>query len=120
MKNRVRGLLMFVIVVALAVAVLVVGRKAQFVDKMNAKELHYDADGWFIMVDKEHDLVGIYWATEPVRHIQLDTSRFENGVIDIPTWIYGGTMKEADEIGGMYNNDEKSNWWFEGHTKKGE
>lgn len=94
--------------VLIAAAVIITGRKAEAIKEMDSQELHYDADGWLLMVDKEHDLIGIYHAEKPVGHINCDTSGFENGVIDIPALIYVG--EETD----------KSDWWMEGHTKKGE
>ena len=59
---------------------------------MDALELHYDADGYFIMVDKTHDIIGIYKGTEAICHITGKTDDFEEcyEFINIPTYIYGG------------------------------
>lgn len=98
---------MLILTLALGFGLALGYTKTKHIKEMDANELHYDADSWFIMVDKEHNLIGVYYATDPIFHEYCDTDRFENGVIDIPTLVYGGT-------------EDKSTWWYEGHTKKGE
>mgnify|MGYP006873132359 CR=1 FL=1 len=38
-------------------------------NRMDMRELYYDADGGFIMVDMQLGLMGVYDAVKPVRHI---------------------------------------------------
>lgn len=61
-------------------------------NQMDAEELHYDADDWFIMVDKTNDIIGIYKGATPIHHIIGGTDSFDEcyEVINIPTFVYGG------------------------------
>lgn len=79
-------------------------KKTKQIQDMDKNELHYDATDWFIMVDKEHNLVGLYHGTEPIFHEYCDTDKFRNGVIDIPTLVFGGNG---------YDVTNKSTWWME-------
>lgn len=60
------------IVIAAAVAIMTITintgyrREERYLD---AEELHYDADGYFIIVDKETSQIGFYDATRPLLHI---------------------------------------------------
>lgn len=99
--------IIFVCVLLGAISMLlgaeVVTRETQ-IKEMDARELHYDADNWFIIVDKDKGLIGIYFADLPVAHIKADTELFHGDVIEIPTLILGD-----DQV-------DKSEWWLEGHT----
>ena len=53
--------------------------------QMDAKELHYDANDWFIMIDKSEGLVGVYYGTKPIQHIWTDVD-IDEGVF--PVLIY--------------------------------
>lgn len=44
-------------------------RRAEKEAEMDARELQYDADGGFIMIDMQEGLMGVYKAVRPVRHI---------------------------------------------------
>ena len=44
------------------------GRRFEAIEEMNSKELHYDADGYFLMIDTENGLIGIYDAIKPLKH----------------------------------------------------
>ena len=44
-------------------------RRAEKEAGMDARELQYDADGGFIMIDMQEGLMGVYEAVRPVRHI---------------------------------------------------
>lgn len=42
------------------------------IEEMNARELHYDADDWFILIDRKTGLCGVYKACTPIEHSYLD------------------------------------------------
>ena len=44
-------------------------RRAEKEAGMDARELQYDADGGFIIIDMQEGLMGVYEAVRPVRHI---------------------------------------------------
>ena len=44
------------------------GRMYEAIEEMNRVELHYDADGYFLMIDTENGLLGMYNATKPLKH----------------------------------------------------
>lgn len=46
--------------------------KANAIFGMDARELHYDANDWFIMIDTADGHIGIYNAEIPYKHIFVD------------------------------------------------
>ena len=42
---------------------------------MDRRELQYDADGDFVMIDAQNAHMGVYHATRPLRHIWKDRLR---------------------------------------------
>lgn len=42
---------------------------------MNKRELWYDADGYFILVNERTHLVGVYDGTKPLRHFSCEFDR---------------------------------------------
>ena len=66
-------------------------------ERMNIRELHYDADGGFIMIDMEDGHMGIYEAIKPLRHIwKSRLKRISPGVYKLS--ICEGWIE-------LYNND---------------
>lgn len=64
---------------------------------MDARELQYDADGGFIMIDMQEGLMGVYEAVRPVRHIwKKRLKRLAPGVYHLS--ICDGWIE-------LYNND---------------
>lgn len=103
MKKKVKCvLLLTALVIGLGCGIRYNHLKA--IEEMDRNELHYDADGWFLMVNKGKNLVGLYYATEPVMHKFCDTSKFiqNRSGLNIPTLVYGGTDQT----------------WHEGHTEE--
>ena len=101
---RIVECVVLVVVVSFLVGQLLNGRTTdRNIADMNARELHYDADGWFILVNRECDLVGVYMADMPVTHFYMDTDMFTEKQFDIPCLVYP---------------EDKSEWWFEDHTKE--
>ena len=41
---------------------------------MDKRELWYDADDWFIMIESKSGLVGVYYADRPVEHASCRTA----------------------------------------------
>ena len=44
-------------------------------DDMDRRELQYDADDDFVMIDTQNALIGVYHATRPLRHAWKDRLR---------------------------------------------
>lgn len=58
------------------------------ITEMNQEELHYDADGLFIIIDKDKKLIGVYHGTEPLSHAKTEDLLFlEEGVQECPILI---------------------------------
>lgn len=49
---------------------------------MNAKELHYDADGPFIMINNDDHLIGFYIGSTPIIHYKYN-EYVEEGIYDV-------------------------------------
>lgn len=69
-------------------------RQDKTIEEMNAQELHYDADDYFLMVDRTAGLIGFYDGITPLRHTY--TSGY-SGMSNIPCGVYeayiqGGTV----------------------------
>lgn len=68
-------------------------------EKMDRRELHYDADGEFIMIDTQDGHMGVYDAVKPVRHIWINRlKRIKPGVYNLDVcsgWIelYNNSME---------------------------
>lgn len=72
-------------------------RRAEKEAGMDARELQYDADGGFIMIDMQEGLMGVYEAVRPVRHIwKKRLKRLAPGVYHLS--ICDGWIE-------LYNND---------------
>ena len=73
------------VLTAIAIAILVIGiiRTIQndAIDHMNKEELHYDANGYFVMISADDGLIGVYDGRNPIKHYgckvpkNLDLSR---------------------------------------------
>ena len=57
------------------------------IKEMDREEVHYDADDWFIMVDKENGLIGVYDGIKPVIHFFCDTSNIPYDISEIPILV---------------------------------
>ena len=47
-------------------------QEKESIKRMDARELHYDANDWFILIDTSDGHIGIYNAEIPVKHIFVD------------------------------------------------
>ena len=54
--------------VYLGSAVRQYNRQQADIEEMNKTELHYDADGYFVMVNTAAEIVGVYDAVTPLNH----------------------------------------------------
>lgn len=92
----------FVIVLVIELSVIAacmmmqdrIERQDKTIEEMNAQELHYDADDYFLMVDRTAGLIGFYDGITPLRHTY--TSGY-SGMSNIPCGVYeayiqGGTV----------------------------
>jgi hypothetical protein len=76
---------------------------------MDKTELRYDADGPFIMINTEDDLIGYYIGSEPVLHYEYD-EYIEEGVYDVIYNIDNNTLdliKKSGEVVVSINMDGK-------------
>lgn len=68
-KDKAMTILKVLIVLVILVAACNIYVRNLAIEKMDEQELHYDADGYFVMLDTENGLLGIYNVTEPLEHI---------------------------------------------------
>ena len=62
-----------VILLATMVTVMCISvSRIRGIQNMNRQELHYDADGYFLMLNTKTGLLGFYDGTEPVRHLWVN------------------------------------------------
>ena len=76
---------------------------------MDKTELRYDADGPFIMINTEDDLIGYYIGSEPILHYEYD-EYIEEGVYDVTYDIDNNTLnliKKSGEVVASINMDGK-------------
>ena len=76
---------------------------------MDKTELRYDADGPFIMINTEDDLIGYYIGSEPILHYEYD-EYVEEGVYDVIYDIDNNTLdlvKKSGEVVASINMDGK-------------
>lgn len=76
---------------------------------MDKTELRYDADGPFIMINTEDDLIGYYIGSEPVLHYEYN-EYVEEGVYNVTYDTYNNTLdlvKKSGEIVASISMDGK-------------
>ena len=76
---------------------------------MDKTELRYDADGPFIMINTEDNLIGYYIGSEPILHYEYD-EYVEEGVYDVIYDIDNNTLdliKKSGEVVASINMDGK-------------
>lgn len=95
-------------------------RRAEKEVSMDARELQYDADGGFIMIDMQEGLMGVYDAVKPVRHIwKKKLKRLSPGVYKLAV-CDGWIELYNDDLHGSYvvgMNDE-DNQFFLRHVEQ--
>ena len=79
-KDKAMTVLKILIVLVVLVTACNIYVRNLVIEKMNEQELHYDADGYFLMLDTQNGLLGIYDVTEPLEHI-LVGDQLPNGVV---------------------------------------
>ena len=87
MKKRLSKCLGLIIIVVVAIVyAFVMNRweRAAKEEAMDRRELHYDADGDFILIDSQEDHIGVYKAIEPIKHYWgKNTGHIKPGVYDL-------------------------------------
>ena len=76
---------------------------------MDKTELRYDADGPFIMINTEDNLIGYYIGSEPILHYEYD-EYVEEGVYDVTYDIDNNTLdlvKKSGEVVASISMDGK-------------
>lgn len=66
-----------------------IGQRQRAEEQMDAQELHYDADDYFLMLNTANDLAGFYYATTPLKHMWIKTDA-PNGTYE--AYFHGGEM----------------------------
>lgn len=72
------------------------------IDEMDRAELHYDADDYFMMVDRENMLIGFYDAATPINHIWIDDYK---GISGIPEGVYDAYIQSRTIV--LVDADDK-------------
>ena len=92
----------YVITIAIIISLLLTGlfikwTSAISINKMNEMELWYDADGPLIMVDTDTQIIGIYNAATPIKHISYgySDSGCSFGTLDIETELVIINIEES-------------------------
>lgn len=62
------------------------------IEEMNQQELHYDADGYFLMLNTNIGLLGFYNGSEPVKHIKVTNQ------IKVNNPVYGGIAEGVYQV----------------------
>lgn len=100
------------IAATLALLIVVLGTvipervKQHQIKEMNQQELHYDADGHFIMLDRTTGLLGFYNACTPIGHRWVDDQicrEISDGVY-LAQYAQNGLFF-YDRDGCLYNNE---------------
>lgn len=83
-------------IMAVIVAICLIGAVGEYTDnlrsaekRMDAWELHFDADDYFLMMDATNGLTGFYYATSPLKHMKIRTDA-PNGTYE--AYFHGGEM----------------------------
>lgn len=83
-KSRIKKIIIALLVLAglcLAIAIyanFTINKKN--ISAMDKKEMNYDADGPFILIDKDHNLIGYYYDYQAIKHDKFDASKFKVGI----------------------------------------
>ena len=86
------------------------------VEIMNQRELWYDANDWFIMVETNEGLLGVYYATYPVEHVPCDVPYFWGGGSYVITWgelqemVYANVSADVPEWTPVLIYEEDFDW----------
>ena len=87
--------------------------------RMDAWELHFDADDYFMMIDATDGLAGFYYAITPLNHMRIKTDA-PNGVYD--AYFHSGEMfLELRSVDATIEVPltEKQFTWIDEHYKDG-
>lgn len=123
--NVVLALIVFVCFVGITYMKARLEYEDSAIDETDRTELHYDADGYFMMVDKEYRLIGFYDGITPINHIWVADF---NGISGIPEGVYDAYIQSRTIV--LVDADDK-HWattipiaeetetWAEGNYENG-
>lgn len=100
-------IILFIIIIGISIYKNIASNNAMAT--MDKTELRYDADGPFIMINTEDDLIGYYIASEPVLHYEYN-EYIEEGVYNVTYDTYNNTLdlvKKSGEIAASISMDGK-------------
>ncbi len=106
---RKRNLLLILALLLLLVCLLQAPgyhHKHRAIEEMNRQELHYDADGHFIMLDRTTGLLGFYNGCDPLEHewIKDQVSQTISDGVYLAQYAQNG-LYFFDQNGCLYDND---------------
>ncbi len=80
--------------------------KHRVIEEMNRQELHYDADGYFIMLDRTTGLLGFYNCCDPLGHewVKDQVSQTISDGVYLAQYAQNG-LYFFDRDGCLYDND---------------
>lgn len=100
-------IILFIIIIGISIYKNIASNNAMAT--MDKTELRYDADGPFIMINTEDDLIGYYIGSEPVLHYEYN-EYIEEGVYDVIYNIHNNTLdltKKSGEVVASISMDGK-------------
>lgn len=73
----------------LILAAAAYSKQQRWLKEMDAREVHYDADDYFLMIDAKKGIAGFYYAAHPLTHMRIRIDA-PDGVYD--AYFHGGYM----------------------------
>lgn len=73
----------------LILAAAAYSRQQRWLKEMDAREVHYDADDYFLMIDATNGIAGFYYCAHPLTHMRIRTDALD-GVYD--AYFHDGYM----------------------------
>lgn len=124
-KENLYKLIAILIILSIAVGWALLSEaweRAAKAEAMDRRELHYDADDDFILIDTQEGLMGVYHGCDPLTHFWGDFRKIKPGVYEaapcedsLELWVDG---KVIDEVWRIYLKEKECEYLIE-HFKTG-
>ena len=112
-------ILRIIVITALLLVVINLLMSAAVVRKMNERELHYDADDYFLLVDQEHQCMGFYYGSIPLKHVGYK-GQVPDGVYEAEIIWNEGILLEDGNLHVMIRLPASMMRWIEKNYKSGQ
>ena len=109
----------FVLVMGLLLAFMNMLITYSYVADMNRQELHYDADDYFLLVDQEHQCMGFYYGSIPLKHVGYK-GQVPDGVYEAEIIWNEGILLEDGDLHVMIRLPASVMRWIEKNYKSGQ